>query len=96
MQLSEVGGQLTAQQTASDVIHGLDALSEFQVSARVAYELRQSAIFLTKNYLSLAVGRPDQTASLLEWEITVLGNATSVHVPLKGVVDIKNGCQCCY
>ena len=40
MQLKEMGGQLTAQKTASDVIHGLDDFSEFQVSARVAYELR--------------------------------------------------------
>ena len=91
MQLKEMGGQLTAQKTASDVINGLDDFSEFQVSARVAYELRQSASFLAENYWSLTVGEPDPTAALLEWEITVMGNATPMQVPLKGVVDIENG-----
>ena len=91
MQLSEVGGQLTAHKTANDVINGLDDFSEFQVSARVAYELRQSANFLAENYWSLAIDRPDQTASLLEWEITVMGDATPVQVPIKGVVDVENG-----
>jgi hypothetical protein len=59
MQLREVGGELTAHKTSTDVINGLDDFSEFQVFARVAYELRQSSSFLAENYWYLAVGTSD-------------------------------------
>lgn len=91
MQLQEVGGQLTAHKTAIDAVNGLDDFSEFQVSARVAYELRQSASFLAENYWYLAVGKPEQTDSLLEWEISVIGDADPLQVPIKGVVDVESG-----
>lgn len=91
MQLKEVDGQLKAYKTSIDVINGLDDFSEFQVSARVTYELRQSSSFLAENYWYLAVGSINQTASILEWEITVIDHSTPVQVPLRGVVDIENG-----
>ncbi|MBW4578772.1 MAG: hypothetical protein KME42_04255 [Tildeniella nuda ZEHNDER 1965/U140] len=92
MQLKEVDGQLKAYKTSIDVINGLDDVSEFQVSARVAYELQQSSSFLAENYWYLAVGSTDQTASLLvEWEITVTDGSTPVQAPIKGVIDVENG-----
>lgn len=90
MQLKEVDGQLKAYRTSIDVIHGLDDLSEFQVSSRVAYELRQSPNFLAENYWYLAVGSTDETP-LLEWEITVIDGSTPVQAPIKGVIDVENG-----
>ncbi|XGV98903.1 MAG: hypothetical protein ACAF41_08165 [Leptolyngbya sp. BL-A-14] len=91
MQLKEVDGQLKAYKTSSDVINGVDDFSEFQVSSRVAYELQQSSSFLAENHWCLTVGSPDQTASILEWEITVMDDSTPLQVPLTGVVDIESG-----
>ncbi|MBW4474740.1 MAG: hypothetical protein KME45_30830 [Stenomitos rutilans HA7619-LM2] len=91
MQLKEVDGQLKAYKTSIDVINGLDDFSEFQVSSRVAYELQQSSSFLAENHWYLAVGSTDPTASLLEWEITVIDDSTPVQAPIKGVVDVESG-----
>jgi len=91
MQLKEVDRQLKAYKTSIDVINGLDDFSEFQVSSRVAYELQQSSSFLAENYWYLAVGSTDQTASLLEWEITVIDNSAPAQAPIKGVIDVENG-----
>jgi len=91
MQIKEVDGQLKAYKTAIDVVNGLDDFSEFQVSARVAYELQQSSSFLAENYWSLAVGSTAPTASILEWEVTVIDYSTPLQVPLRGVVDIESG-----
>lgn len=91
MQLKEVDGQLKAYKTSIDMVNGLDDFSEFQVSSRVAYELQQSSSFLAENYWCLTVGSPDQSAAILEWEITVIDDSTPVQAPIKGVVDVESG-----